>query len=97
MNVLVRRGRAGLASGRALPRRLAAVCVLAATALTLLAAPATAAQLPAGPTTVVALGDSAVSGEGAGDYEPGTRGEGGNWCHRSAHAYVHGSGWRSGR
>jgi len=71
------------------PRHLAAVCVLAATALTLLAAPATAAQLPAGPTTVVALGDSAVSGEGAGDYEPGTRGEGGNWCHRSAHAYVH--------
>src|SRR6185436_9740811 len=63
--------------------------VLAATALTLLAAPATAAQLPVGPTTVVALGDSAVSGEGAGDYEPGTRGEGGNWCHRSAHAYVH--------
>jgi lysophospholipase L1-like esterase len=72
-----------------LPRRLAAVCVLATAALTLLAPPATAAQLPAGPTTVVALGDSAVSGEGAGDYEPGTRGEGGNWCHRSAHAYVH--------
>ena len=44
---------------------------------------------PAGPTTVVALGDSAASGEGAGDYEPGTRGEAGNWCHRSAHAYVH--------
>ena len=72
-----------------LPRCLAAVCVLAAAALALLAAPATAAQLPSGPSTVVALGDSAVSGEGAGDYEPGTRGEGGNWCHRSAHAYVH--------
>jgi hypothetical protein len=38
---------------------------------------------------VVVLGDSAASGEGAGDYEPGTRGEHGNWCHRSAHSYVH--------
>jgi lysophospholipase L1-like esterase len=38
---------------------------------------------------VVALGDSAASGEGAGDYQPGTRGEGGDWCHRSAHAYIH--------
>jgi lysophospholipase L1-like esterase len=47
------------------------------------------AGTPAGPTAVVALGDSAASGEGAGDYEPGTRGEGGNWCHRSVHAYVH--------
>jgi hypothetical protein len=41
------------------------------------------------PTAVVALGDSAASGEGAGDYEVGTRGERGNWCHRSAHAFVH--------
>lgn len=48
--------------------------------------PAGAAERP---TAVVALGDSAASGEGAGDYVPGTRGEGGNWCHRSAHAYVH--------
>jgi len=49
-------------------------------------APAAAAERP---TAVVALGDSAASGDGAGDYVPGTRGEGGNWCHRSAHAYVH--------
>lgn len=41
------------------------------------------------PTAVVALGDSAASGEGAGGYEAGTRGEGGNWCHRSPAAYVH--------
>ena len=41
------------------------------------------------PTAVVALGDSAASGDGAGDYAPGTRGEDGNWCHRSPHAYVH--------
>ncbi|AEA25471.1 GDSL-type esterase/lipase family protein [Pseudonocardia benzenivorans] len=47
---------------------------------------------PAGPSTVVALGDSAASGEGAGDYEPGTRGEAGDWCHRSPAAYVHHAG-----
>jgi lysophospholipase L1-like esterase len=41
------------------------------------------------PTAVVSLGDSAISGEGAGDYEPGTRGENGDWCHRSLNALVH--------
>ncbi|GAB3442619.1 GDSL-type esterase/lipase family protein [Actinophytocola sediminis] len=41
------------------------------------------------PTAIVSLGDSAISGEGAGDYETGTRGENGNWCHRSANALVH--------
>ncbi len=45
-----------------------------------------------GPTAVVALGDSTAAGEGAGDYEAGTRGENGNWCHRSANAYVHRTG-----
>lgn len=40
-------------------------------------------------TAVVSLGDSAISGEGAGNYEPGTRGENGNWCHRSANALIH--------
>jgi lysophospholipase L1-like esterase len=40
-------------------------------------------------TAVVSLGDSAMSGEGAGDYEPGTRGENGNWCHRSAKSMIH--------
>ncbi|MDX8028767.1 GDSL-type esterase/lipase family protein [Lentzea sp. BCCO 10_0856] len=40
-------------------------------------------------TAVVALGDSTMSGEGAGDYEPGTNGEdGGNWCHRSREASI---------
>ncbi len=29
-----------------------------------------------------------MAGEGAGDYLPGTRGENGNFCHRSAHAVV---------
>ncbi|HEX2299635.1 MAG TPA: SGNH/GDSL hydrolase family protein, partial [Pseudonocardiaceae bacterium] len=40
------------------------------------------------PVAVVSLGDSTLSGEGAGDYLPGTRGENGNFCHRSAHAAV---------
>lgn len=40
-------------------------------------------------TAVVSLGDNGISGEGAGDYEPGTNGENGNWCHRSVHALVH--------
>ncbi|MET9630197.1 GDSL-type esterase/lipase family protein [Lentzea sp. NPDC006480] len=40
-------------------------------------------------TAVVALGDSTMSGEGAGSYEPGTNGEdGGNWCHRSTAASI---------
>jgi hypothetical protein len=41
------------------------------------------------PRVVVALGDSTVSGEGAGDYERGTNGEKGDWCHRSSNASVH--------
>lgn len=90
MKVVVRARTAGLAS-RPVPlaRRASVVCLLVAAAFASAAAPATAAVPPSGPDTVVALGDSAVSGEGAGDYEPGTRGEGGNWCHRSPHAYVH--------
>ena len=41
------------------------------------------------PRVVVALGDSTISGEGAGDYERGTNGEKGNWCHRSANASIY--------
>ncbi|WP_016697473.1 GDSL-type esterase/lipase family protein [Actinoalloteichus spitiensis] len=41
------------------------------------------------PGVVVALGDSTMSGEGAGHYELGTDGEDDNWCHRSSHATVH--------
>lgn len=41
------------------------------------------------PLTIVSLGDSTVSGEGAGDYDPGTDGQNGDWCHRSAHAEIH--------
>lgn len=41
------------------------------------------------PRAVVALGDSIMSGEGAGDYAPGTRGADSNFCHRSANAMVY--------
>ncbi|AOS63243.1 GDSL-type esterase/lipase family protein [Actinoalloteichus hymeniacidonis] len=43
---------------------------------------------PGAPDVVVAMGDSTMSGEGAGDYEPGTHGENGNWCHRSPAALI---------
>jgi len=61
-----------------------AVIVTAVVLAVAAAAPASAAPQ----TAVVALGDSAASGEGAGDYAPGTRGEGGDWCHRSPRAYI---------
>lgn len=40
------------------------------------------------PAAVVALGDSFMAGEGAGDYRPGTAGQGSHFCHRSRHAIV---------
>ncbi|WP_092534536.1 GDSL-type esterase/lipase family protein [Amycolatopsis arida] len=42
-----------------------------------------------GPLTVVTMGDSTLSGEGAGEYSPDTNGANGNWCHRSPNATVH--------
>ncbi len=41
------------------------------------------------PRVIVAMGDSTISGEGAGDYEAGTNGEKGDWCHRSPHASIY--------
>jgi len=41
-----------------------------------------------GPLTIVSMGDSTLSGEGAGDYTHGTDGKNGDWCHRSSHAAV---------
>jgi lysophospholipase L1-like esterase len=69
---------------RALPAALL-VLVSAVGAILGTAGPAAAARSDA----VVVLGDSAASGEGAGDYVPGTRGESGDWCHRSPHAYIY--------
>ncbi|WP_059006692.1 ricin-type beta-trefoil lectin domain protein [Streptomyces specialis] len=42
-------------------------------------------------TSVISLGDSEISGEGAGNYEPGTDGPD-NWCHRSLDAAIHRTG-----
>ncbi|GAA4436157.1 GDSL-type esterase/lipase family protein [Actinokineospora soli] len=47
------------------------------------------------PRVLVALGDSTIAGESAGDYAPGTDGRGGNWCHRSANAAIHHTGLRA--
>ena len=40
---------------------------------------------------LVSLGDSQISGEGVGTYEPGTDGPD-NWCHRSPDAAIHRTG-----
>ncbi|MEW2528969.1 ricin-type beta-trefoil lectin domain protein [Streptomyces sp. NPDC047071] len=42
-------------------------------------------------TGLISLGDSEISGEGIGRYEPGTDGPD-NWCHRSPDAAVHRTG-----
>lgn len=47
------------------------------------------------PRVLVAMGDSTISGEGAGEYEEGTDGEDGDWCHRSPHASIHMTGLRT--
>lgn len=72
-------------------RRLAALLVVVGTVLAAAVTGITvAAATPADrQDAVVVLGDSAASGEGAGDYLPGTRGENGDWCHRSPHAYIY--------
>jgi lysophospholipase L1-like esterase len=40
------------------------------------------------PRAIVAMGDSTLSGEGAGTYDPATDGENGNWCHRSLKSTI---------
>ncbi|NSC22857.1 hypothetical protein FM076_17440 [Streptomyces albus subsp. chlorinus] len=42
-------------------------------------------------TSAISLGDSEISGEGVGTYEPGTDGPD-NWCHRSPDSAVHRTG-----
>jgi lysophospholipase L1-like esterase len=66
---------------------LVALLVLVSVAGAVVGAAGSAAAAPA--DAAVVLGDSAASGEGAGDYDAGTRGEGGDWCHRSPHAYIY--------
>ncbi|HEX6338756.1 MAG TPA: GDSL-type esterase/lipase family protein [Jiangellaceae bacterium] len=66
--------------------------VLASVAAVLMVGGVLAAANPAvaesRPTAVVSLGDSAASGEGARNYEPGTN-QSDNFCHRSLDSYVH--------
>ncbi len=71
-------------------RRLAitaGLATLAALAAGVLAA-ASPAQALTKPTAVVSLGDSFISGEGAGSYEPGSD-EPGDFCHRSQVSEIH--------
>lgn len=77
------------ASPPPLARRLLAVAAGAVLGTGVLAAGATPALAGpgSGPTAVVSLGDSAISGEGAGAYEAGTD-TGRNYCHRSANALI---------
>ncbi|MEU7182333.1 hypothetical protein EYS09_34885 [Streptomyces kasugaensis] len=42
-------------------------------------------------TSLISLGDSEISGEGVGTYEPGTDGPT-NWCHRSPDSAIHRTG-----
>ncbi|WP_225837304.1 ricin-type beta-trefoil lectin domain protein [Streptomyces sp. NK08204] len=42
-------------------------------------------------TALISLGDSEISGEGVGSYEPGTDGPD-NWCHRSPDSAIHRTG-----
>jgi lysophospholipase L1-like esterase len=62
------------------------IALLALVGLIPLGAIATAAR--AAEPAIVALGDSAISGESAGNYEPGTD-QPGNYCHRSRDALIH--------
>lgn len=71
--------------------RLRLLVVLSAIAAAALLCTPPAGAGPRAPAVVV-LGDSTAAGDGAGDYEQGTRGENGNWCHRSPHAYIHATG-----
>ncbi len=80
------------------PRRkwaaLVAVLVLAAFALVTdvpTTAPVAVKHLgppSTAPLTIVTMGDSTISGEGAGDYTAATNGANGDWCHRSTRAEV---------
>jgi lysophospholipase L1-like esterase len=76
-------------------RPFALLAAFAATVGLAVAGPPAAAAEPL-PTAVVVLGDSEASGDGAGAYEPGTRGEHGDWCHRSTRAYVYRTGLGTG-
>ncbi len=65
------------------------VGALALVGASLVVLPVSAGAVDTRETAVVSLGDSAMSGEGAGSYEAGTEGQNGNWCHRSTQSMIH--------
>lgn len=67
---------------------VATATVLSVVAMSPAQAGAQAADRSARPTAAVSMGDSAISGEGGGSYEPGTNGPV-DFCHRSANATIH--------
>jgi GDSL-like Lipase/Acylhydrolase family len=69
-------------------RHILALAGMAALAGGAIVADTTAAGAGPRPTAIVSLGDSAISGESAGNYEPGTDGPE-DYCHRSANAEIH--------
>ena len=70
-----------------LHRRSATLALLSGLACLLVLGLAASAARAANPTAAVAMGDSEISGEGAGSYEGNTNGPS-NYCHRSANAYI---------
>jgi lysophospholipase L1-like esterase len=70
-----------------LHRRTVALALLSALACIVTLALAAQRAHAENPTAAVAMGDSEISGEGAGSYEGNTNGPS-NYCHRSANAYI---------
>ncbi len=70
-----------------LHRRAAGLALLSALACLVVFALAAGSARAANPTAAVAMGDSEISGEGAGNYEGNTNGPS-NYCHRSSSAYI---------
>src|SRR5262249_25299011 len=69
------------------PTRFASASCLLVLACRLVRGIAAARARAAAPTAAVAMGDSEISGEGAGSYEGNTNGPN-NYCHRSANAWI---------
>jgi len=70
-----------------LQRRSATLALLSALACAVVFGLAATSARAAGPTAAVSMGDSEISGEGAGSYEGSTDGPS-NYCHRSSNAYI---------
>ncbi|MFG2140410.1 ricin-type beta-trefoil lectin domain protein [Streptomyces sp. NPDC048650] len=81
-------GRPAAVAGKPLPPELEKIRAAEATKLY-----GDPAERPLGQrkTSLISLGDSEISGEGVGTYEPGTDGPD-NWCHRSPDAAIHRTG-----